>query len=95
MISPKAGGNSQKLILLRRGNAMSGAPINNGMNQLPNPPISAGIKVKKIISSPCAVTIVFHSCPVPTIVPCGCKSCARITSDRTIPVVPAVTANIR
>ena len=33
----KAGGNSQKLILFNRGNAISGAPIYNGRNQLPNP----------------------------------------------------------
>jgi len=28
---------------LRRGNAMSGAPMRIGTNQLPNPPIMAGI----------------------------------------------------
>ena len=31
------------------GNAMSGAPIRIGTNQLPNPPIIAGITIKKII----------------------------------------------
>ncbi len=31
---------------------MSGAPIISGMNQLPKPPISAGMTEKKIISSP-------------------------------------------
>ena len=51
-ISTKAGGSSQKLMLFRRGNAMSGAPIISGMNQLPKPPISAGMTEKKIISSP-------------------------------------------
>ncbi len=61
MISAKAGTSSQKLILFRRGNAMSGAPIISGMNQLPKPPISAGITVKKIMIRPWAVTIVFHS----------------------------------
>ena len=39
----KAGGNNQKEILLRRGKAMSGAPIINGTNQLPKPPIITGI----------------------------------------------------
>ena len=47
---------------------MSGAPIISGMNQLPKPPISAGMTVKKIMIRPCDVTIVFHSCPDVTIV---------------------------
>ena len=52
MISAKAGTSSQKLMLFRRGNAMSGAPIISGMNQLPKPPISAGMTVKKIMIRP-------------------------------------------
>lgn len=47
--SNKDGGNSQNLMLLRRGNAMSGAPNISGSNQLPNPPINTGITKKKII----------------------------------------------
>jgi hypothetical protein len=43
------GGNNQKLILFKRGNAISGAPIKIGTNQLPKPPIIAGITIKKII----------------------------------------------
>ena len=54
--SEKDGTSSQKLKLFRRGKAMSGAPIISGMNQLPKPPISAGMIVKKIIVRPCAVT---------------------------------------
>jgi hypothetical protein len=45
------GGNNQKLILLRRGKAISGAPNINGTNQLPNPPIIIGITRKKIIKN--------------------------------------------
>ena len=56
--SAKAGTSSQKLMLLSRGNAMSGAPIISGTDQLPKPPIKAGITVKKIIVRPWAVTIV-------------------------------------
>lgn len=41
--------NSQKLILFKRGKAISGAPISKGTNQLPKPPIIAGITMKKII----------------------------------------------
>jgi hypothetical protein len=43
------GGNNQKLILFILGNAMSGAPIIKGTNQLPKPPINVGITIKKII----------------------------------------------
>jgi hypothetical protein len=48
---------SQKLMLFIRGNAMSGAPINKGTNQLPKPPIIIGITIKNIIKKACAVTI--------------------------------------
>lgn len=50
------GGSSQNLILLRRGNAISGAPNIKGTNQFPNPPIIIGITVKKIIIKAWAVT---------------------------------------
>lgn len=55
--SVKDGGKSQKLILFIRGNAISGAPIIRGTNQLPNPPIIIGITMKKIIMKAWAVTI--------------------------------------
>lgn len=45
------GGNSQKLILFIRGNAISGAPIISGTSQLPNPPIIIGMTMKKIITN--------------------------------------------
>jgi len=53
----KDGTSSQKLMLLRRGKAMSGAPIISGTNQLPKPPIIAGMTMKKIMISPCAVAM--------------------------------------
>ena len=53
----KDGGSSQKLILFIRGKAISGAPIINGINQLPKPPIKIGITIKKIITNAWAVTI--------------------------------------
>jgi hypothetical protein len=49
-------GSSQNEMLFMRGNAMSGAPIINGTIQLPNPPIIAGMTMKKIMIRPCAVT---------------------------------------
>jgi len=45
----RAGGSNQNDKLFKRGNAMSGAPIKRGANQLPNPPIMVGITKKKII----------------------------------------------
>jgi hypothetical protein len=46
-----AGGNNQKLKLFNRGKAISTAPIIMGTNQLPKPPISIGITIKKIITN--------------------------------------------
>jgi hypothetical protein len=42
-------------MLFNLGNAISGAPIIKGTNQLPKPPIIAGITIKKIIIKACAV----------------------------------------
>jgi len=57
----KDGGNNQKLTLFNLGNAISGAPISNGTNQFPNPPIITGITMKKIMMNACAVIIVLYS----------------------------------
>ncbi len=54
------GGKSQKLILFILGKAISGAPMWRGTNQLPKPPISAGITIKKIIIKACPVTITLY-----------------------------------
>ncbi len=53
--SVKEAGSSQNEMLFMRGKAMSGAPIMIGTNQLPKPPISAGMTMKKIMMTPCAV----------------------------------------
>ena len=45
-------GSNQNEILFILGKAISGAPIMIGTNQLPNPPIIAGITMKKIIIKP-------------------------------------------
>jgi hypothetical protein len=58
--SVNAGISSQKLILFMRGNAMSGAPIMIGTNQLPNPPIMAGMTMKNTMIRPWAVISTFH-----------------------------------
>ena len=91
----KAGTSSQNEMLFSRGNAMSGAPIISGTNQLPNPPIIAGMTVKKIMIRPCAVTNWFQACPVVTMVLPGAASWARMMIDRMPPVMPAMIAKIR
>ena len=53
--SENEAGSSQNEMLFIRGKAMSGAPIISGTNQLPKPPISAGMTTKKIMMTPCAV----------------------------------------
>ena len=44
-----------ELMLLSRGKAMSGAPIMIGTNQLPKPPIIAGMTMKNTMIRPWAV----------------------------------------
>jgi hypothetical protein len=47
----REGGINQKLKLFKRGNAISAQPNKSGNNQLPKPPIKAGITIKKIIKN--------------------------------------------
>ncbi len=72
------GGNSQKLILFIRGNAMSGAPIIIGTNQLPKPPIRPGITTKNTMIRPWAVVNTFHTCPLSMYCTPGCISSMRM-----------------
>ena len=51
---------SQNEMLFIRGKAMSGAPIISGTNQLPKPPIIAGMTMKNTMIRPCAVISTFH-----------------------------------
>ena len=60
----KATGRSQKDRLFIRGKAISGAPIIIGTNQFPNPPITAGITIKKIMIRPCIEAKTLNWCPV-------------------------------
>jgi hypothetical protein len=48
-------------MLFNLGNAISGAPIIKGTNQLPKPPIKAGITIKKIIIKAWAVTTTLYN----------------------------------
>ena len=97
----KDGTSSQKLMLFIRGKAMSGVPIISGTNQLPKPPIMAGMTMKNIMIRPCAVMKTFQCCPsgVPSefrkyCTP-GCCSSMRIMIDSAPPMSPAMIANVR
>ena len=50
------GTRNQKLMLFKRGKAISAAPSIKGTSQFPNPPIKIGITIKKIIINAWAVT---------------------------------------
>ena len=78
-------------MLLRRGKAMSGAPIMIGTNQLPKPPISAGMTTKKIMVSPWTLTQAFHACPSGKICSPGQASSARIAMDIATATKPVTT----
>ncbi len=100
---------SQKDTLFMRGKAMSGAPIISGTNQLPKPPIIAGMTMKKTMIRPCAVIMTFQKClaavrslappsawaHVPRYWIPGCASSRRISPDSAPPTMPATIAKIR
>ena len=88
---------------------MSGAPIISGTNQLPKPPIIAGITMKKTMIRPCEVISTFHWCSASSGLPPspnqremvprywmpGCASSSRISPEIVPPMMPAVIAKIR
>ena len=86
---------SQKLMLFMRGNAMSGAPIISGTNQLPKPPISAGMTTKNTMISPCALTKEFQVWPSAKNCRPGCCSSRRMIMDKATPIAAAMTEKIR
>ena len=97
-------------MLFIRGKAMSGAPIISGTNQLPKPPIIAGMTMKKTMIRPWAVISTFQwcspfveiaRCPAPSGQPwlrSGCPgsaSSARMMPEIAPPMIPATIAKIR
>ena len=78
-----------------RGNAMSGAPIISGTNQLPKPPIIAGMTMKKIMIRPCAVVNTLNMCASWKICRPGSCNSSRMPIDRMPPTRPPNNAKIR
>ncbi len=93
--SAKDAGSSQNEMLFMRGNAMSGAPIISGTNQLPKPPIIAGMTMKKIMIRPCAVVNTLNMCASWKICRPGSCSSSRMPIDRMPPTSPPTSANTR
>ena len=85
---------NQNLRLLRRGKAMSGAPIIKGTSQLPKNPIKIGITIKKIIIKAWAVTTTLYSWSSIKIVPAPANS-IRIKALNLVPTIPAQTPRIK
>ncbi len=78
-----------------RGNAMSGAPIISGTNQLPKPPIMAGMTMKNTMIRPWPVTNTLNVCELAKYCMPGSCSSSRIITDRKPPTIPAIMAKIR
>ena len=78
-----------------RGNAMSGAPIISGTNQLPKPPIIAGITMKNTMIRPWPVTNTLNICGVRRNLHARLCSSRRMATDSAPPMRPATTANMR
>ncbi len=76
-----------------RGNAMSGAPICNGIIQFARP-TKAGITPPKIITSACTVVIWLKNSGLTNCRP-GCMSSARITTLIAAPMMNITKENSR
>ena len=74
---------------------MSGAPIISGTNQLPKPPISAGMIMKNTMIRPCAVTNTLKVCGLVKTGSPGCCNSSRMPIDSAPPIRPATMANTR
>ncbi len=78
-----------------RGNAMSGAPIISGTNQLPKPPIIAGITMKNTMMRPWPVTNTLKALPFEKNCRPGSCSSMRMPTESAPPITPATIAKIR
>lgn len=81
------GGNIQNLILFKRGKDISGHPIIIGINQFPNPPITIGIVIKKIIMKAWIVTITLYNWLL-LIIELICLNSNRIKILNEDPIIP-------
>ena len=90
-----ATGSSQNETLFMRGNAMSGAPICSGTNQLPKPPMVDGMTMKNTMMRPWPVTNTLNMCGFEKYCMPGSASSSRMTTERAPPMTPAIIAKMR
>ena len=74
---------------------MSGPPTINGRRKLPKPPIKAGITIKKIINSACAVTKLLYSWLSNIYCTPGPLNSILINKENAVPTNPENKANIK
>src|SRR3546814_15565171 len=89
----KANGRIQNDQLFMRGSAMSGAPICNGIIQLPRP-TKAGMIAPKIITSACMVVSWLKNCGSNSCRP-GVGSSARMPTENAAPMITLTKLKIR
>jgi hypothetical protein len=82
-------------MLFSLGNAMSGPPTNRGSRKLPNPPIIAGITIKKIIKMACAVIILLYNWLSAMYCTPGPDNSSLIKTEKAVPSKPEKRENIR
>ena len=82
-------------MLFNLGNAMSGPPTSNGSKKFPNPPIIAGITMKKIINIACAVIILLYNWLSAMYCTPGPDNSSLIKTEKAVPNNPENSAKIR
>lgn len=75
--------------------AISGPPTNKGNRKLPNPPIKAGITIKKIITIAWAVIILLYSWLSAIYCTPGPDNSNLISTEKAVPINPENNAKIR
>jgi hypothetical protein len=74
---------------------MSGPPMVKGNKKLPNPPIKAGITIKKIIRIACEVIMLLYNWLSPMYCTPGPANSSRMRTEKAVPNIPANNANIK
>ena len=82
-------------MLFNLGNAISGPPTRSGSKKLPNPPIIAGITIKKIINIAWAVNIQLYNWLSAMYCTPGPDSSSLIKTEYAVPNNPENNAKIR
>ena len=81
--------------MINLGKAISGPPTSNGNKKFPNPPIRAGITIKKIITIACAVIILLYNWLSAIYCTPGPDNSNLISTENDVPANPANKAKIK